>query len=123
MMAKILAPLLMWLAQTLINHFLNTNIQLRKELQDAIDRNREHTDSLITLQAAEVKNKTLLESKGQIILALEKQLEDADEDINDLRLERANKLKEYENEIGKLGTDDLLNSDLSAGASPSSREG
>jgi uncharacterized protein (DUF342 family) len=108
----ILAPLLIWLAKQLIQHFLATNIELKKELEASVKRYEDYQKELAELTKREMQFDKDIAAKSEYLTEKRKDIISLNRLIDKRNEEYANKLKEAESIAGQLSDDDVLHHEL-----------
>jgi len=104
--------LIIWLVKFAIERFLGSNIQLKKQLDDAVQRNKEFKEQLANL------DKKNLEIAGSIVLVTGERNSLLDEldriylQIDDIKQEKTKALNEYKEGMDKLADAIVVRSEL-----------
>lgn len=105
-------PLLVWLAKQLISYFLKTNLDLSRQLEDAVKRNEQFTAQKKNLDE---EFKALQEDKLETIEAIDKidaELNVLDDKWLELNEKYNEKKQQMEERIKGSNDDDVLRADL-----------
>jgi hypothetical protein len=105
-------PILIWLAKVLIQHFLGTQLELKRKLEEVIKRNEEHE---LALSQQREKSRVLEDQiRVRQMLVLEKSAEllSIQTQINGLEKERQEKLAEARNALDNMPDSAVLREQL-----------
>lgn len=108
----ILTPILIWLAKFLIQYFLQTHLELSRELEASLKRNEEHEVELKKLEDASNSIVTAIQLEKMQVEHLNRELADLDFMVNQLEEKYKAKQEEYNKNLDKLTDGELVRSTL-----------
>lgn len=103
---------LVWLAKTLIQYFLQTNLQLQQELDASLKRKAEHENLLIELRRDEMKMESDIHDKQRYLTDLYYDMTQLNKAIVERDKEYEDKKLEAEKRISELSDSDVVRAEL-----------
>jgi len=104
--------LAIWVAKKLIEYFLKTNLDLSRQLEDAVKRTEEHQAKLKNLEdelESLIQDEKEAEEDIETVDAIIKKL---DEELEQKRIKYLEAKKQNEAAIDNLSDDDAINADI-----------
>lgn len=108
----IFAPFLIWLAKVLIQHFLNTSLELKKELESSVKRVEDHEKQLAELRKRELAFEKDIDAKNRYLTDLYFDITTLNRKIEEKQKEHADKLHEIEERISNTSDTDIIRHEL-----------
>lgn len=110
-----MAGFLIWLAKILIQHFLGTQVELRKKLDESVKRNEDYEKNLAVLRKREVAFEQDIEAKRDYLTDLYYEIGRLNKTIEERNKEHADKLQQANERIDNLNDGDVVRGALPNG--------